>query len=132
MIYIHDRAIPQVHQLQKRISLQNNNKIDVGHKWLYFMTCVDRPLKCDRSAHSVVENGRVRVHPRVMPKIMPTHSSYTPHPQHIHMAHTHTHIVSKQREDKQRNYLDGFQGCPPVCTCFCFHLPYMWSSFIRR
>lgn len=24
---------------------------------------------------------------------------------------------------KGTTYLDGSQGCPPGCTCFCFHLP---------
>lgn len=24
---------------------------------------------------------------------------------------------------KDTTYLDGSQGCPPGCTCFCFHLP---------
>ncbi len=93
------RAIRQVYQLHTRISLQNNIKIALGHEWLCCMAFVDRPPKGDTSAHSVFENGRVRVcvHPRFMPMIMPTHSSYTP--KHIHMAHTHTH--SFQTEGRQ-------------------------------
>ncbi len=47
----------------------------------------------------VFENGRVRVcvHPRFMPMIMPTHSSYTP--PNTSIWHTHTH--SFQTEGRQ-------------------------------
>ncbi len=115
------RAIRQVYQLHTRISLQNNNKIAVGHEWLCCMAFVDRPPKGDTSAHSVFENGRVRVcvHPRFMPMIMPTNSSYTP--QHIHMAHTHTHTQFPNRGKTNREItLMVFKGVLRYVHVFAF------------
>lgn len=124
---IHKRSCPslKVHELYMRINrlyrwMRNNCRAWVFR--LYDMCWTSSEwFKALRRMCLGIRNGTVRVHPRVMPMIAP--ATLIIHPPTSHPYGTNT--VSKQRECKKRNYLDGFQGCPPVCTCFCFHLPYM-------
>lgn len=39
------------------------------------------------------------------------------------LSHAQLQDVCQLSIKKGTTYLDGSQGCPPGCTCFCFHLP---------